>query len=156
MKRFTIFALLAAIAFAEAPLADQHVNSGEAFLVLVQAADRVVIDSPDPAKKDLRATLSKDKGLADFLGLFRFSETPRRGEKVEIDGIEAWIITPCQCFGEYRLQFLARNRELITVTFHHQEFIRTEGKNGGLEFDLTIESGAKLHERLDSLAKKAN
>jgi hypothetical protein len=74
---------------------------------------------------------------------------------VAIDGKDAWIVTPCQCLGDYRLQFFAGEKELITVTFHHQEFIRVEGRNGGIEFDLTAESGAKLRERLDSLVKKS-
>jgi hypothetical protein len=151
MKAFAIFVLLAAFAFAESPPLGDSVSSGEDFLVLVRVADRVAIESPSPAKKDFHATLSKNKGLTEFLGLFRFSDVPRRGEKVLIDGREAWIVAPCQCLGDYRLHFFADHKELITVTFHHQEFIRIEAVKSGVELDLTPESGTKLRERLDSL-----
>jgi hypothetical protein len=80
MKPFVIFTLLATVAFAE-PKSNDDVSSGEDFLAFVRAADRVVIESPDPAEKDARAIVSQQKVLAEFLSLFRFSERPLRGER---------------------------------------------------------------------------
>ncbi len=154
MKVYAILGLLVAVAFAETPRKDQSPSSGEDFILLARRSDRVEIDSPDPAAKELRATLRNGGALEDFVRLFQFSDTPVRGEKVVIAGKEAWIVTPCQCLGDYRLRFFAEGREAITVTFHHEEFIRIEDQKEEAEFDLAPDSGAKIRAELDRLVGK--
>jgi hypothetical protein len=154
MKFAALLFIASTIAFGGDNRDGGELTSGADFLVVVKAADRVEIDIPQPSPKPLTATHTKAKNIESLLALFRFSDVPLRGQKVVVNDEEAWIVAPCQCLGDYRLRFFEKDTELITVTFHHEQFIRVEGEKGGAEFDLLPESGAKVRDHLDALMKK--
>ena len=132
-----------------------ELDSGVGFLAAAKVADRVLIDSPDPARRSEIVVLLKKSEIERFLSLFHFSDSPLRGQKIVVDGKEAWIVTPCQCLGDYAFRFFDKDAVIVTVTFHHQEFIRIEGPNGGMEFDLVPESGAEIRKYVEALMKKS-
>ncbi len=154
MKIAALFFIAFTVALGGDNRAVGELGTGADFLAAVAVADRVQIDMPQPSSIPPKVELSKLKELEKLLAMFRFSAVPLRGQKILVNGEEAWVVTPCLCLGDYRLRFFRKDAEIVSVTFHHQQFIRVEGKKGGAEFDLIPKSGAEIREHLDALMKE--